>query len=158
MKRSSPFHTGTEGVSLQMTSMIDVIFLLLIFFAWTSNFQIPEQLMPSPLMTMLGNIPSSEEVEIPPDILDLGEIIIGFHFEKNPFWDIHGTRYDSLSAVTSVLNQLAQQSSEIPVIFDVDGNVPMMYVISIQDAARLAGFKHIQFAINDSPDNTPAPH
>ena len=147
MKRSSPYSYDSEQAGLQMTSMIDVIFLLMIFFVWTTSFYVPEQLLPTPLTAFLGNSPSVEEITLPPEILDLGEVVIRFHYEKKPYWDIHGTRYDTLSSVLAVLRTLAGHSEEIPVILDIDGNVPMEHIISVYDAARLAGFQRVQFAV-----------
>ena len=148
MKRSSPFRADSEGMTLQMTSMIDVIFLLLIFFVWTSSFYVPEKLLPTPLAAILGNAPMTEAITLPPELADLGEIVIRFHFEKKPYWDIHGTHHDTLDSVLGVLKTLAAQSAEIPVILDIDGNVPMEHIISVYDAARLAGFRRVQFAVS----------
>ena len=148
MKRSSPFRADSEGMLLQMTPMIDVIFLLLIFFICTASFHVPEKLLPTPLTAMMGNSPTDEPIMLPTEITDLGEVVIRFHFEVKPYWDIHGTRHDSLAGVLGVLKALAAQSAEIPVILDIDGNVPMEHIISVYDAARLAGFKRVQFAVS----------
>ena len=42
--------THTDGLlEVKMTPMIDVVFLLLIFFVWTSSFELPEFDLPSAL-------------------------------------------------------------------------------------------------------------
>ncbi len=148
MKRSSPFRADTEAMGLQMTSMIDVIFLLLIFFVWTSSFRIPEELLPTPLMAMMGNV-QAQDVQLPPEITDLGEVVILFYYRDNrPSWEINGTRYVELAGVMAVLKALAAQTTEIPVILDVvEDATPLEHVIHVYDAARLAGFRRVQFAL-----------
>ncbi len=37
-----PQHFSSDSMELKMTPMIDVVFLLLIFFVWTSSFELPE--------------------------------------------------------------------------------------------------------------------
>ena len=152
MKRSSPYRADSEGLTLQMAPLIDVIFLLLIFFVCTSTFLPREELLPTPITVMAGNAPSEGMVNLPPEmfdfISDLGEIVIRFHFEKKPYWDIHDTRYDTSEAIAGVLKAMAGQSAEIPVILDIDENVPMEYIISVYDEARRAGFKKVQFAVS----------
>ena len=37
-----PTHPRSNAFDLQMTAMIDVVFLLLVFFLWTSSFDEPE--------------------------------------------------------------------------------------------------------------------
>ena len=150
MKRISPYRSDGEGLTLQMTPLIDTIFLLLIFFVCTSTFRPQEELLPTPITAMMGSTPSVEVVELPPDFDWLGdlEIVIRFHFEKKPYWDIHDTRYDTSEAIAGVLKAMAGQSAEIPVILDIDENVPMEYIISVYDEARRAGFKRVQFAVS----------
>ena len=41
-----------------MTPMIDVVFLLLIFFVWTAGTQMVEYILPSPISAQLGNQPT----------------------------------------------------------------------------------------------------
>ena len=45
MRRRSPF-ARRDSLEIKMTPMIDVVFLLLIFFVWTASFQVVEYLLP----------------------------------------------------------------------------------------------------------------
>ena len=146
MKRTS-FYTQNASMELQMTSMIDVIFLLLIFFICTSTFDMPEQLMPTPMVAMFGNAPTDQQVEIPPELLDLGEIAIQIHYDSKPYWDIGGQRYWSMDDVRNLLKVLSEESRELPVILDPDANVPIENVLDVHDAARNVRFSHVQFAV-----------
>ena len=37
-----PQTSNDDSLELKMTPMIDVVFLLLVFFVWTSSFELPE--------------------------------------------------------------------------------------------------------------------
>ncbi|MDG2012722.1 MAG: biopolymer transporter ExbD, partial [Pirellulaceae bacterium] len=44
-----------HDINSTMTPMIDVVFLLLIFFVWTAGTQIVEYILPSQISAQLGN-------------------------------------------------------------------------------------------------------
>lgn len=150
MKRHSPFTGSDESFGLQMTSMIDVIFLLLIFFICTSTFQLPENLLSTKLTAMSGSQTSVNPV-IPEEILDLGEIVIIFHWDGRCYWEINSTRYDTLDAVNAVLRAVAMQSVEMPVILDVAPNIPLEDTLDVYNSAIQLGFSRVQFAVNQDP-------
>ncbi|MDO4574010.1 MAG: biopolymer transporter ExbD [Planctomycetia bacterium] len=146
MKRKS-LYRQEESMELQMTPMIDVIFQLLIFFICTSTFQQLEELLPTPVAHAFGNAESMEPVEIPPEILDLGEIVILIHYDGGPYWDVSGTRYRKLEEIRALLLAVAENSTEMPVILNIDENVPLENVLDVYDLAREARFVRIQFAV-----------
>ena len=55
MRRPSVFHRDQGALEIKMTPMIDVVFLLLVFFVWTASFHAVEYLLPSSLSQQLGN-------------------------------------------------------------------------------------------------------
>ncbi len=132
-----------------MTPMIDVIFQLLIFFICTSSFQLPEKLFPTPIQTLLGNQSSelAEPVELPPEIQDFEEIAILVHYEKGPWWEIYGNKIQTFSGLENMLQALAAECADVPLILDIDPNVPMENVIQVYSSAKKNGFEKIQFAI-----------
>ena len=67
MKRVSPLvRQGSDtDMDSAMTPMIDVVFLLLVFFVWTASFQIVEQILPSEMSAQFGS-DSSDQVDPPP--------------------------------------------------------------------------------------------
>ena len=150
MKRPSPYLQGSESLELQMTPMIDVIFQLLIFFICTSSFQLPEGLLPTPMQPLLGNADSQtlESVELPPEILDLDEMVILLHFDKKPYWDVCGTRYRSFSELTAIFQSLAAADADLPVVLDIDPNVPLEHILNVYDLARRQGFTKVRLAID----------
>ena len=130
-------------VELRMTPMIDVIFLLLIFFVCTANFQQGEELLPTDLL-LPGN--STTEKIVLPDPLRLEVIRIRLTYDGRPHWQIEGNRCETVQEVRSLLDLLASTDQTLPVIIDADAAVPMEKVIDLYDWSRLAGFEQIQFA------------
>lgn len=142
-------YQSEKSLELQMTPMIDVIFQLLIFFICTSSFQLPEKLLPTPIQALFGNQPSEtmETVTLPPEIQDFEEIVILLHYEKTPWWEIYGNRVESFTGLREMLRALAADCGDVPLILDVDPNVPLENVIQVYSAAKQDGFEKIQFAI-----------
>ena len=140
-----PFHgRQSKPISLQMTSMIDVIFLLLIFFIFTANFDKLEKLLPTNLF-LPGRGQRVEKKSLEEKIL--GDIRIRILMENNTlFWLVNNRRCDSFSEVQNVLAGLENISPEIPVIIDPFHEVPIEKVIDVYDACRQVGLVKIQFA------------
>ena len=127
---------------LKMTPMIDVIFLLLIFFVCTANFKPLESVLPTN-MSLTGS--SAVEVVLPkPENLDVARIVLTW--DGQPAWTVEGNRCGSLRDVRSLLNRLREAKPDLPVIIDSEKNVPMEHVIDVYDAARWTGLSRIQFA------------
>ena len=128
-----------------MTPMIDVIFLLLIFFVCTANFQTPEEVLPTNL-SWPGS--SSELAPIDPVDMDLHEIVVKILWREGRVgWEVDQRRYDHLDDVGRVLADVAQIKIDLPVILDVDGSVPIENVIDVYDLCRQIGFEKIQFSV-----------
>lgn len=126
-----------------MTPMIDVIFLLLIFFVCTSNFRPLEGILPTN-MSLSGT--SSAQIVLPdPENLDQAVIRLGFEGQK-PYWQIEDNHCNSLREVRDILRKLREIKQDLPVIIDSKENVPMEHVIDVYDACRSAGLTKIQFA------------
>ena len=141
-----PFRHKNERQSLEiaMTPMIDVIFLLLIFFISTSSFQPPEEVLPTN-MSLPGS--SSETVAIDPLEEDLDEIVVKVLWrDGRPRWEVNQRRYEQLGQVGAVLSAVAGFQADLPVILDVEGVVPMENVIDVYDLCRRIGLQRIQFA------------
>ena len=126
-----------------MTPMIDVVFLLLIFFVCTASFQIAEEILPAGLLALGG---SAVDVDIQPEV-DLERVIVKIGYrEGRVAWLVNERPYENLSQVRDVLSAVAQIDAGVPVILDVEGAVPLGSVIDAYDVCRIAGFDKIQFA------------
>ncbi|MDR2169965.1 MAG: biopolymer transporter ExbD [Planctomycetaceae bacterium] len=131
---------------LRMTAMIDVIFLLLIFFICTANFRPLESLMKTDL-SLSGNVVTDIELPIPePSQVDVA--IIKITFDGAPQWNLAGNECTSIVQLRNLLNELKKIQDDLPVIIDSESNVPVEFVIDAYDSARAAKLKNIQFAAN----------
>ncbi len=127
-----------------MTPMIDVIFLLLIFFVCTASFQVIEEVLPTNL-----SMPGSVNTEIDPLQEDLDEITVTvFRRDDRTAWQVNQRDYDRLEDVGAVLSAAAEIKIDLPVILDVDAEVPIEDVIDVYDLCRRIGLRRIQFAVS----------
>jgi len=129
-------------VEIKMTPMIDVVFLLLIFFVCTASFQAPEQIVPAALATPAGGATAARDVQP-----DLERIVIQLRQADGRLsWTVNQRPYDSLDLVREQLAAIARIDPTLPVIFNVDGAVAIVHVIELYDACHLAGLHRIHFA------------
>jgi biopolymer transport protein ExbD len=130
-----------------MTPMIDVVFLLLVFFVWTASFQITEYLFRSNVTAVAGQ---GDPTDIDPDEAEFEPVIIRVLIsDGSPLWLVNDTPRDNLKQVGEMLRALAGIKADAPVILDPDPEVPLGDVIDLYDLARLAGFARIQFAASE---------
>ncbi|MHC4179578.1 MAG: ExbD/TolR family protein [Planctomycetota bacterium] len=153
--RRPPYHRDQRGrLDVKMTPMIDVIFLLLIFFVCTASFdpRVREQILPTRL-SLPGAIQS--DVQIDPEIMDLDEIVVEVLWREidgrwRAQWQINDRNYTSLADVGAVLLAVKDLNkdlkSDLPVILDVEPDVPMEDVIDVYDLCREVGLLRVQFA------------
>lgn len=134
-----------------MTPMIDVVFLLLIFFVCASIGQIRESTLPTPLAA--GSIEAVDAVEAPEPLgevwvklsrRDAGEGVVTTA-------EVNNQLYDDWDRLRSTLRELASVAPEIPVILDIDHGVPVGDFVDILDTCRSAGFDNVQFATAPQP-------
>ena len=145
MRIPSSHHESAGRTDSTMTSMIDVVFLLLIFFICTASFAIPEQLLPSSVKMEEGA--GAEPVEVPEELKDLQEVVVTVGWTgQSPIWTVNEQAVTSFKRLRGLLQDVAAVDIEVPVILDVADPVPLGHVLDVYDAARLAGFEKIQFA------------
>lgn len=147
MKRPSIFNGTRRELEIKMTPMIDVVFLLLVFFVWTASFHAVEYLLPSSLSQKQGTDQTTNQAEPPPEV-EFEDIVIRITFvDDRPAWSVNGQPAASLTEVHDRLTLVADIKTDSPVILHPDESVPVGNVIDVYDATRLAGFSQIQFAI-----------
>jgi len=141
---------GDGRLDVKMTPMIDVVFLLLVFFLWTASFQVVEQLLPSNLLATAG---ASVRTDVEPEQLDFERVVIRLRWlGERPVWLINDTPAADVEQVHATLRELAQVArvrSSVPVVIDPDGQVPLAHVIDVYDRARDCGFDRIQLAASE---------
>ncbi|MEX0701140.1 MAG: biopolymer transporter ExbD [Planctomycetales bacterium] len=128
-----------------MTSMIDVVFLLLIFFVCASIGRIPEKLLPTELAA--GAVSAPVEAEPPPEIprQEYWLRLVRTEAGRTEF-EINGSRYGSFVALRPVLAQLGELAGSDPLILDIGPQVPAEDLIRTYDTSLAAGFTAIHFA------------
>ncbi|MFO7903690.1 MAG: biopolymer transporter ExbD [Planctomycetota bacterium] len=138
-----------NAMEIKMTPMIDVVFLLLVFFLWTASFQVVEQVLPSHLSEVAGTSPASSE-EPPPIEEDFDKVVMRVRWvDERPRWSINQIDLADLRQVRARLETIAAIKRDAPVILHPEKNVPLGHVIDLYDLARLVGFEEIQFAASE---------
>jgi biopolymer transport protein ExbD len=136
-------NNGRGSIEIAMTPMIDVVFLLLVFFVCTASFQAPEDVLPSSILAA-GTTPSDLKLEPEPN---LERVVVKLRSPAGRLaWIVNDRPYDNLRAVRDGLKAVAEIDPGLPVILDVDGAVPLGDVIDVYDISRVVGFDKIQFA------------
>lgn len=138
-----------EPLEVKMTPMIDVVFLLLIFFIWTSSFQEPEFDLPSSLAQVPAAGTESATQQPPPaEVFD--EIVIrlisagdGVEIRLN------GQAVQSVEVLGRRLAAILDLGVQPPVIIDPDDEVTMGMAVQAYDASRLAGADRVLFAARE---------
>ncbi len=154
MRIPSYHQSAQERENNSMTPMIDIVFLLLIFFVCASVGQVRESLVPTDMSA--GNVESTEPAAETEPLLkelwlrlrqtDENQTVVEF---DNPEFGQTFTDFDKLRVQ---LAQLAEVAPEIPVILDIEPNVPVGDMIRVYDTCQAANFESVHFAT--SPANT----
>lgn len=132
-----------------MTPLIDVVFLLLVFFIWTASSQIAESVLPSSVSMAAGTQPSDAPITPPPEA-DFDNVVVRILLvEGRPAWQVNDTPLVSLAAVRDTLAAIAAIKPDAPVILHPDPPVPLGDVIDVYDLSRQQGFDKVQFAAAD---------
>lgn len=142
-----------------MTAMIDVVFLLLIFFVCASVGQMGELLLGSRMTAGSAVSPEVPKQDVAPDRVWVivqrrdGQTIVkarigqgksGREFEQGDADKFRNS--PDYPELVAMLKGLAATAPEIPVILDVEKGVPMGDHLAVLTAAKNAGFSDIKFA------------
>lgn len=147
MRRPAYHHLDEGRADLKMTPMIDVVFLLLIFFVCAASFQVIEDVLPT-------DLPPSGTVEaavLPPEIRELGQVVLLLRVrDGRRVVELNRQVFEQTGPLRAKLIELAKVAPEIPVILDIDEDVPMGFVVEVYDLCRIAGFETINFAASEA--------
>lgn len=151
MRRPSPLLRRDRNVDMDstMTPMIDVVFLLLVFFVWTASFQIIEHILPSEMKAQMGSEPSEVVDPIPEQ--DFDNIVVRIRWgDGGPVWTVRDQPMASIDEVRSMMESIAQVKIDAPIILHPDPVVPLGVVIEAYDISKQVGFEKVSFAVNPS--------
>lgn len=136
-------------IEIAMTPMIDVIFLLLVFFLATSSFQVVEHLLPSGVSKSAEKPAgggASSLAEPTDDALDQIVIKLSQTAANLCTAEINGVPLDKFSDLRARMRTIGEIKSDVPVIVDPAGDVTADSAIQAYDFARQAGFMRVYFA------------
>jgi len=126
---------------LNLTPLIDVVFLLLIFFMVSTTFERESQ-----LTVELPQASSQEHPEEPPEYLDITVDREGRFYVNQQ--EVVNTQ---IATLMSAIERAAGNSRDLPLIINADAMTPHQAVITVLDAASQLGFLRITFAARE-PD------
>lgn len=129
-----------------MTPMIDVVFLLLVFFVWTSSFEEPEFDLPGEIAALPAS-GSAENTSEPVPVEAFDEIIVTItRRDPHIMVEMSGREFDDLDEFSSAIREILDLGVQPPIIIDPEGTVTMEWAIKVYDAARAAGADRVLYA------------
>ncbi|WP_437226141.1 ExbD/TolR family protein [Planctomicrobium sp. SH661] len=144
MRRPPIQHRDNSPVA--MTSMIDVVFLLLIFFAVTGGSGVREMLLPTELAAT-GSVEAAHSPAAAEPLTVEIWLKLSLHPDSGKTTvDMNGTAYQDLGELKEQLKGLAELGPENPVILEVAGDVPLGDVVDLYDTCQASGFEKVNFA------------
>ena len=149
MRVNPKLHARDDVVDSTMTPMIDVVFLLLVFFVWSSSFQAVEALLPSRLAADFGG-QAVAPIEISPE-QDFDKIVLHVDWQDGGVhWRINDAPIEAVEQLRAAFDQIHAVQPEAPIIVHPAGQAPLAHVIQAYDLARLSGFAKVSLAADMS--------
>ena len=133
-----------ENVEINLASLIDVVFILLLFFVVTTTFTRETQLKVDLPEAASGTPPEQTE-------LKQLEILIG----ADGVFSVNGKALleSNLSNLIAVLQKESNGDNSLPLIISADGKTPHQAVITAMDAAGKLGFAHLRITTVEAQES-----
>jgi biopolymer transport protein ExbD len=93
---------------------------------------------------LAGSTSTADPIDVEPDLERV--VVKAAVRDGRVRWTVNERACDSLAEVREVLGVVAEIDSSLPVILDVEPDVPLGDMIDVYDLCRLAGFEKIRFA------------
>lgn len=136
-------HHAKEEPTVDLTSLIDVVFLLLIFFMVSTTFE---------RETVLKvDLPEASTVEDRQDIPETLELVIDS--EGRMFLNDQRLLDSNANTIRAAMEQLAGERRDVPLILRADRQTPHHFVVTTMDVAAQLGFANLSIA-TDRSDGT----
>ena len=126
---------------VNLTSLIDVVFLLLIFFMVSTSFVKQSQINIS-----LPQADSSTVVEEPPEQIDIMITVTGTYVVNGR--ELINNRPET---IRNALQKVSTGRNNISMIISADANAKHQHVVTAMDVAGRLGFTHISIATVNDP-------
>ena len=124
-----------DRLTLNLASMIDVTFLLLVYFIVSTVMARPEDQLTSAIQTRDSDSAGSE-IDYQPQVVEVVAI------QGVPSYVIGNRRLRDLPGLRDVLRDLP---TELGVFIRVSGEIPVEFALSAVQAARDAGFEQVTY-------------
>ena len=141
MKTNYSSPRGSTSLDNMMTPMIDVVFLLLIFFLTTASFQKLEKLLPSAVSAESRSQAAGKTDEIPkPTDSDLSDCVIKIALEDDRIrYRLNDEDIEELELLLGRMKAILRVRPDMPLVIDPSDDVPAGDAIRIYDLARGMG-------------------
>jgi biopolymer transport protein ExbD len=133
-------HRVKEDPTIDLTSLIDVVFLLLIFFMVSTTFERPA--------AMKVDLPEASEVEAQPEDTERLELVIDA--AGRMFLNDRQLVDDRIQTVKAALLEAAGDRRDLPLILRADRETPHHFVLTAMDVAAQLGFSNLSIAADRS--------
>jgi len=147
MKTTYSNRSGRTSVDSVMTPMIDVVFLLLIFFLATSSFQKLEEMLPSAVAAAPDQQKPGSVLDTEPPVSenDLSDVVVeikiptGQSDSGTVTYVLNGIVMDSYQVLATRLAAILKVRLDVPIVIDPEDKVPSGEAIRIYDMVRSNG-------------------
>ncbi|MFT5392833.1 MAG: biopolymer transport protein ExbD [Gammaproteobacteria bacterium] len=131
----------TETLELNLTPLIDVVFLLLIFFMVSTTFERSSELAIE-LPTSTAESATNEEVTLEISVDSQGQFYVNGRQLVNT----------QLGTVREALRQAAGKDKAAPLVVNADAKAPYQAVVTVMDAARQLGLSRLRFPTSQATE------
>ncbi|MCY1276659.1 protein TolR [compost metagenome] len=128
-------NVAREEVFLNLTSLIDVIFVLLLFFVVTTTFSRPTQLK--------VDLPEAAS-GTPPEATELKQLEVAISADGTYALNGRTLAKSDLPTLMSALQKEAEGDNSLPLTISADGKSTHQAVVTAMDAAGKLGFSHLR--------------
>ncbi len=130
-------HHLKEEPTVDLTSLIDVVFLLLIFFMVSTTFE-------RQALLKVDYLPEASEVEDRVELPDSLELVIDG--EGRMYLNDQRLVDSTERTIRAAFNQAAGDERGIPLILRADRQTPHHFVVTAMDVAAQLGFRNLSIA------------
>jgi biopolymer transport protein ExbD len=125
-----------EEPAVDLTSLIDVVFLLLLFFMVSTTFDHPSALK--------VDLPEASAVEAPLDVPERLDLVI----DANGAMFLNDRKLidSNERTIKAALNEARAGDYELPLILRADRETPHHFVVTVMDVAAQLGFSNLSIA------------
>ncbi len=134
-----------DSPDITLTPLIDVVFLLLIFFMVSTTFSQYSQ-----LQIELPEASTDQEEQEQPEHIEIAVDVKGNYY-------VNGRQLVNaqLATLKRAMREAAGDQKSPVIVISADANTPHQSVITAMDAARQLGFTHLSFATNQADEAVP---